>query len=82
MISTCPSITQEILRTMAQRVQLVQTVSQQQQAKLVSLGSLAAGHSLELNNPAVAALRSTTQLRQIFQIYHHYPLRSVLLDVL
>jgi CRP-like cAMP-binding protein len=42
MISTCPSITQEILRTMAQRVQLVQTVSQQQ-AKLISLGSLAAG---------------------------------------
>ena len=37
MISTCPSISQEILRTMAQRVQGLSIVSQQQ-AKLVSLG--------------------------------------------
>jgi CRP-like cAMP-binding protein len=66
MISTCPSITQEILRTMAQRVQLVQTVSQQQ-AKLISLGSLAAGLAHELNNPAAAAGRATVQLLQIFQ---------------
>jgi signal transduction histidine kinase len=66
MISTCPSITQEILRTMAQRVQLVQTVSQQQ-AKLISLGSLAAGLAHELNNPAAAAGRATVQLHQIFQ---------------
>jgi signal transduction histidine kinase len=67
MISTCPSITQEILRTMAQRVQGLAIVSQQQ-AKLVSLGSLAAGLAHELNNPAAAAARATTQLHQIFQI--------------
>jgi CRP-like cAMP-binding protein len=66
MLSTCPSITQEILRTMAQRVQLVQTISQQQ-AKLISLGSLAAGLAHELNNPAAAASRATMQLHQIFQ---------------
>jgi signal transduction histidine kinase len=66
MISTCPSITQEILRTMAQRVQLVQTVSQQH-AKLISLGSMAAGLAHELNNPAAAAGRATTQLHQIFE---------------
>jgi signal transduction histidine kinase len=67
MISTCPSITQEILRTMAQRIQAIQTISQQQ-AKLISLGTLAAGLAHELNNPAAAAGRAATQLYQIFQV--------------
>ncbi|MDQ6863326.1 MAG: ATP-binding protein [Thermoproteota archaeon] len=66
MIATCPSTTQEILRTMAQRVQGIATVSQQQ-AKLISLGTLAAGLAHELNNPAAAAGRATIQLHQIFQ---------------
>ncbi len=66
MIATCPSTTQEILRTMAQRVQGIATLSQQQ-AKLISLGTLAAGLAHELNNPAAAAGRATIQLHQIFQ---------------
>ena len=66
MIATCPSTTQEILRTMAQRVQGIATVSQQQ-AKLISLGTLAAGLAHELNNPSAAAGRATVQLHQIFQ---------------
>ncbi len=53
MIFTCPSVTQEILRTMAQRVELVQTVLQEQ-AKLISLGTLATELAHELNNPAAA----------------------------
>ena len=52
-IFTCPSVTQEILRTMAQRVELVQTVLQEQ-AKLISLGTLATELAHELNNPAAA----------------------------
>jgi signal transduction histidine kinase len=66
MIAACPSTTQEILRTMAQRVQGIATLSQQQ-AKLISLGTLAAGLAHELNNPAAAAGRATIQLHQIFQ---------------
>lgn len=66
MIATCPSTTQEILRTMAQRVQGIAALSQQQ-AKLISLGTLAAGLAHELNNPAAAAGRATIQLHQIFQ---------------
>lgn len=50
-IFTCPSVTQEILRTMAQRVELVQTVLQEQ-AKLISLGTLATELARELNNPS------------------------------
>jgi hypothetical protein len=58
-IFTSLSVTQEILRTMAQCVELVQTVSQQQ-AKLISLRTLASGPTVELNNPAAAAGRSNT----------------------
>lgn len=87
MLSRCPSITQEILRTMAQRVQLVQTISQQQ-AKLISLGSLAAELAHELNNPAAAASRATMKLHQIFQtlpslsnrVYQHKDMTSEQLE--
>jgi hypothetical protein len=39
----------------------------QQQVKLISIETLAAGLTHELNNPAPAAGRATIQLYQIFQ---------------
>jgi signal transduction histidine kinase len=61
MLYECPSLTREILRAMAQRLQTFETVLQQNQ-KLIALGSLAAGLAHELNNPAAAASRAVTQL--------------------
>ena len=56
---------QTILQTMAERVQLLQSVAGQRE-KLDSLGTLAAGLAHELNNPASAARRSAEALREDF----------------
>ena len=69
MIATCPSITQEILRYMAQRVQGIAALSQQQ-AKLISLGTLAAGLSHELNNPAPQQEELQYSYIKYFKLYH------------
>jgi signal transduction histidine kinase len=56
---------QKILQTMAERVQLLQSVAGQRE-KLDSLGTLAAGLAHELNNPASATRRSAEDLREDF----------------
>ena len=56
---------QAILQTMAERVQLLQSVAGQRE-KLDSLGTLAAGLAHELNNPASATRRSAEDLREDF----------------
>lgn len=62
MLTVYPTIAQKIMRTMAQRVQSLESVTQVQE-RIVSLGTMAAGLSHELNNPAAASHSAAGQLR-------------------
>lgn len=62
LLSSCPSVASEILRTMATRIRNVEGYSQQRE-KLMSLGTMAAGLAHELNNPAAAAARAAVHLQ-------------------
>jgi signal transduction histidine kinase len=62
MLTEHPSFSNKILKAMAERVQILQSVAGQRE-RLTSLGTLAAGLAHELNNPAAAARRSAEDLR-------------------
>lgn len=66
MIYSSPSLTRQILNSMAQLLKTLETTLQQNQ-KLIALGGLAAGLAHELNNPAAAANRAVTQLSNSIQ---------------
>ncbi len=66
LIYSSPSLTREILRSMAQILRSLEAMLQQNQ-KLIALGGLAAGLAHELNNPAAAANRTVTQLSDSIQ---------------
>jgi len=66
MLSGSPSVASEIFRTMATRIRNVEGYSQQRE-KLASLGTMAAGLAHELNNPATAARRASSRLREVVE---------------
>ncbi|MGB3633820.1 MAG: ATP-binding protein [Rubrobacteraceae bacterium] len=66
MLTVCPEVLKNVVATSAERAQLHETISQQQ-AKLASLGTLAAGLAHELNNPAAAISRSAQEAREVFR---------------
>ncbi|MEO1300196.1 MAG: cyclic nucleotide-binding domain-containing protein, partial [Cyanobacteria bacterium J06636_16] len=63
-IANHPDLIQKLLRTNAQRWQSYEALLQSQ-AKLTSLGTLAAGLAHELNNPAAAVLRNSEYLDEV-----------------
>jgi signal transduction histidine kinase len=66
LIQKMPELTQRLVGLMSDRIREV-TRLEQQRDRLASLGKLSAGLAHELNNPASAAKRATSQLREILK---------------
>lgn len=66
MLAKIPAVATAILRTMAERMQELQSVSQQRE-KLIELGTLAAGLAHELSHPAAAVERDAKLLDEVFE---------------
>ncbi len=64
LVQKMPELTQRLVGLMSDRIREV-TRMEQQRDRLASLGKLSAGLAHELNNPASAARRATSQLRVI-----------------
>ncbi len=65
MLAICPEVLRSVLAIAIERSQIHESVSQQQ-ARLISLGNMAAGLAHELNNPAAAVRRSASDARETF----------------
>ena len=66
MLELCPNVMRRILKVAIERSQIHETVTQQQ-AKLISLGTLSAGLAHELNNPAAAVRSNVKNLEAALQ---------------
>src|SRR3984885_12071418 len=64
LVHKMPELTQRLVRMMSDRIRET-TRREQQRDRLASLGKLSAGLAHELNNPASAAKRATSQLREV-----------------
>jgi signal transduction histidine kinase len=65
LVQTMPELATRLVGIMSDRIREV-TRFEQQRDRLASLGKLSAGLAHELNNPASAAKRATSQLRELF----------------
>ena len=66
LIQKMPELTQRLVGAMSDRIRET-TRMEQQRDRLASLGKLSAGLAHELNNPASAAKRATSQLRDLLK---------------
>src|SRR6267143_585898 len=66
LVQKMPELTTRLVGLMSDRIRET-TRTEQQRDRLVSLGKLSAGLAHELNNPASAAKRATSQLRDILK---------------
>src|SRR6202023_3231993 len=66
LVQKMPELTKRLVGLMSDRIREV-TRLEQQRDRLASLGKLSAGLAHELNNPASAAKRATSQLRHILK---------------
>src|SRR5216683_1902494 len=66
LVQKMPELTQRLVGLMSDRIREA-TRFEQQRDRLASLGKLSAGLAHELNNPASAAKRATSQLRDILK---------------
>src|SRR6201984_134005 len=66
LVQKMPELTKRLVGLMSDRIREV-TRMEQQKDRLASLGKLSAGLAHELNNPASAAKRATSQLRDVLK---------------
>jgi CRP-like cAMP-binding protein len=66
LVQKMPELTQRLVGLMSDRIRET-TRMEQQRDRLASLGKLSAGLAHELNNPASAAKRATSQLRDLLK---------------
>lgn len=66
LVQKMPELTKRLVALMSDRIREITRIEQQRD-RLVSLGKLSAGLAHELNNPASAATRATSQLRSILK---------------